>query len=91
MKYELVSQRKKVEDELNKREEYHMPDQEPGQTMSKKYELLTARYRFVTCPAHVKKLARVTFPVNLNRDDSLGVMMQMDAQSSSGLCQQCSQ
>lgn len=47
MKYELVSQRKKVEDELNKREEYHMPDQEPGQTMSKKYELLTARYRSV--------------------------------------------
>ena len=47
MKYELVSQRKRVEDELNNREEYHMPDQEPGQTMSKKYELLTARYRSV--------------------------------------------
>ena len=45
IKYALVSQRKAVEDELNKRDEYHMPDQEVGQTMSKKYELLTARYR----------------------------------------------
>ena len=42
IKYALVSQRKAVEDELNKRDEYHMPDQEVGQTMSKKYELLTS-------------------------------------------------
>ena len=50
IKYALVSQRKAVEDELNKRDEYHMPDQEVGQTMSKKYELLTARYRSVSTP-----------------------------------------
>jgi hypothetical protein len=50
-----VSQRKKVEDELNKREEYHMPDQETGQTMSKKYELLTARYRSAASPLQCSK------------------------------------
>ncbi len=50
-----MSQRKKVEDELNKREEYHMPDQETGQTMSKKYELLTARYRSAASPLQCSK------------------------------------
>lgn len=51
-----MSQRKKVEDELNKRDEYHMPDQDTGQTMSKKYELLTARYRSAALTSRLRSL-----------------------------------
>lgn len=87
MKYELVSQRKKVEDELNKREEYHMPDQEPGQTMSKKYELLTARYRFVTCPGHTE-LHKVAHSVHVHSDDHSRVMMSLEACVCCGPCQE---
>ena len=74
MKYALVSQRKKVEDELNKRDEYHMPDQEPGQTMSKKYEMLTARYRSAHCPA-MFQLDRVSFLSTNDSDGFLSVTM----------------
>ena len=76
MKYALVSQRKKVEDELNKREEYHMPDQEPGQTMSKKYELLTARYRWAIWPAYAE-LHRAPFYNEFMADHLSGGMIFM--------------
>lgn len=53
--YELAKLRKQQQEELDKRDEYHMPtayDAE-GQNQSKRYEVLTARYRSASPPQHV--------------------------------------
>jgi pre-mRNA-splicing factor ATP-dependent RNA helicase DHX16 len=45
--YELAKLRKQQQEELEKRDEYHMPTayDEEGQDQGKRYEVLTARYR----------------------------------------------
>ncbi len=46
--YELAKQRKATEDALQQRDEYHLPDSyEAEGQRSQRYEVLTARYRWV--------------------------------------------